>query len=217
MSDREADADRLSAAALRAGDPTGWFEQLYAEAEQGRAVIPWDRGGPHPLLVEWADAQPPPEAGQRALVVGCGPGSDAAFLAGLGWTVTGFDIAPSAIAAARRRFTDAAIDFQVADVLQPPADWTAAYDLVLESYTVQALPVALRPTVISRVRALVARGGRLLVLAAAEDQHLDAGPPWPLTRADVESFADDGLETMRIEDLRTADVRRWRAQFRRSG
>ena len=82
VSDREADADRLSAAALAAGDPTGWFEQLYAEAERGRAVIPWDRGGPHPLLVEWADAQPPPAPGQRALVVGCGLGSDAAFWPG---------------------------------------------------------------------------------------------------------------------------------------
>ena len=218
MSDREADADRLSAAALAAGDPTGWFEQLYAEAEGGRAVVPWDRGGPHPLLVEWADTQPPPEPGQRALVVGSGPGSDAAFLAGLGWTVTGFDVAPSAVAAARRRFPGAAVDFRVADVLHPPADWTAAYDLVLESYTVQALPVTLRPTVLGRIRDFVAPGGTLLVLAAAEDQHIEAGPPWPLTRAEVESFAGEGVEAMRIEELRAPpDVRRWRAQFRRSG
>jgi len=215
VSDREADADRLSAAALRAGDPTGWFEPLYAEAAQGRAVIPWDRGGPHPLLVEWAAARPAPAPGQRALVVGSGPGSDAAYLAGLGWAVTGFDVAPSAIAAARHRFADASVDFRVADVLDPPEDWTAAYDLVLESYTVQALPVALRPTVISRVRRFVAPGGTLLVLAAAEDAHGTAGPPWPLSRDEVESFAADGLAAVRIEDLGTADARRWRAEFRR--
>ena len=216
VSDREADADRLSAAALGKGDPIGWFEQLYAEAARGRAVIPWDRGGPHPLLVEWAEMQPAPAPGQRALVVGSGPGSDAAFLAGLGWMVTGFDIAPSAVAAARYRFADTMIDFQVADVLDPPSGWTEAFDLVLESYTVQALPVALRPKVVSRVRRFVAPAGRLLVLAAAEDTHIEAGPPWPLTRADVESFASEGLETVRIEDLRTANVRRWRAEFRRS-
>ena len=216
MTDREADADRLSAAALKAGDPTGWFEPLYAEAARGRAVIPWDRGGPHPLLVEWAEARPAPALGQRALVVGSGPGADAAYLAGRGWAVTGFDVAPSAVAAARHRFAAAGVDFSVADVLDPPADWTGAYELVLESYTVQALPVGLRPTVTSRISRFVAAGGTLLVLAAAENAHLGAGPPWPLTRDEIESFAEDGLRAVRIEDLRAADARRWRAEFRRT-
>jgi hypothetical protein len=108
------------------------------------------------------------------------------------------------------------VDFRVADVLDPPANWTEAYDLVLESYTVQALPVALRPTVISRVRGFVAAGGTLLVLAAAEDEHSDDGPPWPLTRDEVESFAENDLEVVQIEDLRTAEARRWRAEFRRA-
>ena len=216
MSDREADADRLSAAALVTGDPTGWFEPLYAEAAQGRAVIPWDRGGPHPLLVEWAEARPAPAPGQRALVVGSGPGSDAAYLDGFGWAVTAFDIAPSAVAAARRRFAEASVDFRVADVLNPPGDWTGAYDLVLESYTVQSLPVALRSVVIGRVRRFVAPGGTLLVLAAAEAEHSETGPPWPLTRGEIESFAEDGLNVVQIEDLGTADARRWRAEFRRA-
>jgi len=215
VNDREADADRLSAAALQSGDPTGWFEQLYAEAAQGQAVIPWDRGGPHPLLVEWAGTQPAPEPGHKALVIGSGLGSDAAFLAGLGWKVTGFDIAPSAVAAARHRFDGTGLDFQVADVLDPPADWRGAYDLVFESYTVQALPVVLRSTVISQVCRFVAPNGRLLVLAAAEDTHVAAGPPWPLTRAEVESFAADDLTVVRIEQLGTGDARRWRAEFRR--
>jgi SAM-dependent methyltransferase len=216
VNDREADANRLSAAASKAGDPTGWFESLYAEAAQGRAVIPWDRGGPHPLLVEWVESRPAPAAGGRALVVGSGPGSDAAFLAGLGWAVTGFDVAPSAVATARRRFAEAGVDFQVADVLDPPADWSGAYDLVLESYTVQSLPVDLRPTVIGRIRRFLAPGGTLLVLAAAEDAHVEAGPPWPLTRNEVELFAGDGLAVVQIEDLGTADARRWRAEFRRT-
>ena len=72
--DRDADANRLSAAALKAGDPTGWFEQLYAEAARGQAVVPWDRGEPHPLLVEWAEDRPAPPAAHRALVVGSGLG-----------------------------------------------------------------------------------------------------------------------------------------------
>jgi hypothetical protein len=107
------------------------------------------------------------------------------------------------------------VDFQVADALDPPAHWAGAYDLVLESYTVQALPVALRPTVISQVRRFVAPNGRLLVLAAAEDAHVEAGPPWPLTRAEIEGFAAEGLAVVRIEHLTVGDARRWRAEFRR--
>lgn len=216
MTDREADANRLAAAALRAGDATGWFETLYAAAERGEAVVPWDRGGPHPLLVEWLAGQARPQPGRRALVVGSGPGSDAAHLASLGWTVTAFDIAPTAVAAARERFPDPAIEFRVADLLDPPAEWAGAYDLVLESYTVQALPVALRARAVDRVRRFVAPGGRLLVLAAAEDVHEAAGPPWPLTRAEVEEFAADGLTVETVEEIRAApDSRRWRAVFRR--
>ena len=40
MSDREADANRLSAQSLAEGDPTGWFEPLYAEAARGAAIVP---------------------------------------------------------------------------------------------------------------------------------------------------------------------------------
>ena len=40
------------------GDPTGWFERLYADAAQGQAIVPWDRRAPHPLLVEWIEQQP---------------------------------------------------------------------------------------------------------------------------------------------------------------
>jgi hypothetical protein len=39
--------------------------------------------------------------------------------------------------------------------------------------------------------------------------------PWPLTRAEVESFAGDGLTLRRLEDFRDADAHRWRAEFRR--
>jgi hypothetical protein len=84
---------------------------------------------------------------------------------------------------------------------------------------VQALPDPPRPAAIANVASLVAPGGTLLVLAAAREQHEPAnGPPWPLTRAEVESFATGGVEAVRIEDLRHMPEpweRRWRAEFRR--
>ncbi|MFG6198790.1 hypothetical protein [Nonomuraea sp. JJY05] len=40
--DPDADATRLAAESLAHGDPTGWFERLYAESASGDAIVPWD-------------------------------------------------------------------------------------------------------------------------------------------------------------------------------
>ncbi|MEQ4206307.1 class I SAM-dependent methyltransferase [Actinopolymorpha sp. B17G11] len=213
----DAEARRLARESLAADDPTGWFERLYAAAEQGAAVVPWDRGTPHPMLVDWARARGLDGRGGRALVVGFGPGHDAEFVSSLGFTTTAFDIAESAVRAARERFPDSTVRYLTADLLAPPPEWYGAYDLVVESLTVQSLPDAFRPDAIRQVARLVAPGGTLLVIAAAREESEPAvgQPPWPLTRAEVEAFAHDGLEVVRIDDLYDADrqVRRWRAEF----
>ena len=88
-------ARQLAAASVAGGDDTGWFEKLYAEGEAGNAVVPWVLGEPNESLVEWAAGPDGTRRldgrGKRALVVGCGTGDDAEFLAGLGFAVTGFD------------------------------------------------------------------------------------------------------------------------------
>lgn len=195
-------------------DPLGWFERLYAQVEDGAATAPWDRGGPHPLLVDWADGLD--GAGRRAVVVGAGLGADAEYLAGLGFDTVAFDLAETAVRIARRRFPESRVAYRVADLLQPPAAWRRAFDLVFESLTVQSMPPALHADAIARVAELVAPGGTLLVLAAGRDERdAVAGPPWPLTRAEIDAFATGGVEPVRIEDLRDAAIRRWRAEYRR--
>lgn len=96
----EAVASRLAAESIAAGDPTGWFERLYSAAEAGPTAVPWDRGVPSPHLVHWASDRRLAGAGKRALVVGCGLGEDAEFVAGLGFHTVAFDISASVIAAA---------------------------------------------------------------------------------------------------------------------
>jgi SAM-dependent methyltransferase len=210
------DARRLSGEAIREGDATSWFERLYAQAADGHAVVPWDRRAPHPLLVEWIE-QRPDLSGRRTLVVGCGLGDDAAYLAAQGYRVIAFDIAGSAIDAARRRFPTSPVDFRVADLLNPPAEWREHFDLVVETYTTQSLPVRLRPTVVLHVGRLVAPGGTLLVLAVAADaDEQSEGPPWPLSRTDIESFAVEGLKVVNVEEIRDpSEAHRWRAVFTR--
>jgi SAM-dependent methyltransferase len=214
--DGDEDARRLSGETLREGDATSWFERLYAQAADGHAVVPWDRRAPHPLLVEWIE-QRPDLSGRRTLVVGCGLGDDAAYLAAQGYRVIAFDISGSAIDAARRRFPTSPVDFRVADLLNPPAEWREHFDLVVETYTTQSLPVRLRPTVVLHVGRLVAPGGTLLVLAVAPDANEQSdGPPWPLSRTDIESFAVEGLKVVSVEEIRDPpETHRWRAVFTR--
>jgi SAM-dependent methyltransferase len=216
--DPEDVARALAGESLAAGDPTGWFERLYAAADRDATTVPWDRGEPYALVADWARERRLTGAGRRAVVVGCGHGFDAELVAGAGFDTVAFDVAPSAVAAARRRHPDSLVDYQVADLLDLPVEWRQAFDLVVECRTVQSMPVSVRARATRSVADLVGPGGTLLVVAAARDEDAaDHGPPWPLTRPEVEAFADGGLEPVRIEDLRDPDptVRRWRAEFRR--
>ncbi|WP_328474104.1 class I SAM-dependent methyltransferase [Actinoplanes sp. NBC_00393] len=197
------------------GTPTGWFETLYAEAGAGRAEVPWDIPEATAHLREFPL---PPGEGRRALVVGCGNGRDAEHLAAAGYATTAFDIAPTAIELARSRHPGSPVDYVVADLLDPPAAWRQAFDLVLESNNVQALPTALRARAIPTVGTFVAPGGTLLVLAAAAVARPGDGPPWPLTRAEMDAFASDGLRPLAVEHVEAPDTTfpgRWRAVFTR--
>jgi SAM-dependent methyltransferase len=202
---------RLVGESLRAGHPTAWFEQLYEAAARGSAEVPWDRDVPQVLLTDWAAGRS--FGGGRALVVGAGLGMDAEFVASLGFDTTAFDIAPTAVAEARSRFPSSRVDYRVADLLDPPAEWRGAFDFVFESFTVQALPSPQRAQVIANVGPFVAPGGTLLVVAAAREADEPAdGPPWPLTRAEIDAFTVGDLEPVTIERP-VAD--RWRAELRR--
>ena len=190
-------ADRLQAERLKQGDDfTGWFEDLYATAAGDASLVPWASLRPHPALVEWMRRQPPPKPGARAIDVGCGLGDNAAFLAQYGYETTAIDISPSAIAWAKRRHGNVA-DFRVADLFALPDDLRGAFDLVHETYTIQSLPIAVRPRVMEAIATLLAPGGRLLVICRSREDGTEAeGPPWPLNRAELEEFERLGLEQL---------------------
>lgn len=218
--DPAAETRRLAAQASDR-DPTGWFEQLYLSARSGAATLPWDRGGPHPLLAAWTVEHALDGHGRSAVVVGCGLGSDAEHLAALGFATTAFDVSPTAVASARERHPGSRVDYTTADLLDLPTGWRGGFDFVLESLTVQSLPVRLHQRATENVRSLVAPGGTLLVIAGARAVDSEAvGPPWLLTRPEVEAFAGGELHTQQVEELPDREdpaVRRWRVELRRLG
>jgi Thiopurine S-methyltransferase (TPMT) len=204
-------ADQLAAESLARGEPVAWFERLFAEGAAGTTSMPWNRRKPHPLLADWAVGRDLAGPG-RAVVPGCGLGADAAFLAGLGLSVTGFDVSATAVDEARRRFPGP--DFRQADLFAPAPLWLGAFDLVVEIYTVQALPRSVRSAAAAALRYLVAPGGTLLVVQAVlgPQDDPDEGPPWPLTRPELDSFAGEGLEQAVVEIKDGL----WRAEFCRA-
>lgn len=120
---------------------------------------------------------------------------------------------------ARRRFPGSPVRYQTADLLNLPTAWHRAFDLVVESMPLQALPDPPRRDAITRLGGLVAPRGTLIAITRArEPEQTVSGPPWALSLAEIEAIADGGLEQVRIEDLtdpRMPWPRRWRAEVRR--
>ncbi|CUR58312.1 Methyltransferase type 12 [metagenome] len=196
-------------------EPSGMFEAIYAGAEAGGARPPWDYGDPRPQLVEWAEAQDLAGGGREALVVGCGYGADAELLARSGFRTTAFDFAPTAISGALRKYPASTVDYLVADVLDLPGEWQGRFALVVESLTVQSMPPEQHTVAAQNIAGLVAPGGTLLVLATTrEEGSVVNGPPWPLTRSEVEMFANGDLVLRRVERIEGGAW--WRAELSRT-
>ena len=115
-----------SHAGLEAG-----FESLYGEAEQTDGLIPWDIGGPQPVVQQLVAY-----GGIRGEVLdpGTGPGYHAIHYASQGYSATGIDGSPTAIERAKRNAERAGVqvDFQVADATKLEG-FQGRFDTVVDS------------------------------------------------------------------------------------
>ena len=219
MADPRARARELAAEFVAKGDPIGWFEVLYQEAEAGKSEVPWADLRPNLHLIDFWKAHPLETAGKSALVIASGFGDDAEQLAEWGFATTAFDIAPTAIAATKKRFPKTKVDYVVADLFNPPAAWSRNFDFVFESNTLQALPAALRQPAIERMAEFVRPGGHVLAIARGREKTDPEGQlPWPLTRDEMDGFVRAGLHEESFEDFADPEppwVRRFRALYKR--
>ncbi|MBW4442964.1 MAG: class I SAM-dependent methyltransferase [Plectolyngbya sp. WJT66-NPBG17] len=204
---------QLSTEFIENGDPLGWFEALYATANGDPTAVPWARLTANALVLEWLDRGL--IRGKKAIVIGCGLGDDAEELAKRGLEVTAFDISESAIAWCRKRFPNSPVSYQVADLFALLEAWKGAFDFVLESYTIQAMPPELRSQVIPKIAELVAASGQLLVICRGrEPEQPLTTVPFPLTRTELAGFEQAGLSAVEFEDLCEPEtVRRFRILY----
>jgi SAM-dependent methyltransferase len=219
MSEKRKTAREMAHRYIENNDPLGWFDALYERAGGEPDIIPWADMAPNPNLLEWLDAHPLPGTRPSALEIGCGLGDNAEALSRRGFQVTAFDISETAIQWAMKRFPRSPVSYAVQDLFQPPASWLGAFDMVLESYTLQVLPPELRPQAIAAISRFVAPAGILLVICRGrEDGEYMGKMPWPLTGQELVFFDGNGLERMEFDDYVDSEdppVRRFRAVYRR--
>jgi len=212
-------ARKLAKEYIDRGDPTGWFEALYSEAAGDSSIIPWADLKVNPGLEEWLVRSRIRGDGKKALKVGCGLGDDAERLTKLGFEVTAFDIAPSAIQWCKKRFPGSRVSYLVRDLFQAPQEWKGAFDFVLESYTLQVLIKNLRRPAVECISRFVAPGGTLLVIARGREITDPPGEmPWPLIRDELKGFEAQGLKEVLLEryfDKEDPPVLRFRAEYTR--
>jgi len=219
MGDPHHDMVRLAAAYAEKGDPAGWFEEFYARAGGDPDRVYWADRKASPVLLSWLEREKAAE-GARAVAVGCGLGDDAEALAAHGYAVTAFDVSPSAIAMCRTRFPDSTVDYRVADLFAPPADWRRGFDLVYECNTIQILTGDLRLAAREAIVGLVAPGGTLLVSCrSCEPGAQPDVVPIPLDRDEIDGFARAGLverELTAYDDDQDPPVPHFFAVYRRA-
>ncbi len=181
-------------------DALGWFEAVYQEAAGDNETIPWADLEPNRYFRAWAERVGLKGEGRSALVVGCGLGDDARYLYDLGFTVTGFDISPTAIDWAKRLHAETDIRFEVMDLFEPFRGWLGAFEFVLEIYTIQPLPLEMRERTIDAIASFVAPSGELVVVTRGrEDDEEPEDLPWPMSRRELSRFESLGLKQAYFE------------------
>lgn len=158
---------------------------------------PWDTGLVDPALRALVEAGC--LAPCRAVEFGCGTGTNAVFLAGRGFDVTGIDYSQLAIDQARTK-ADAAglrITWQVGDLadLEPPAE---PYTLLFDRGCYHCMR---RAGMLSAYQAAVGRllpsGARIVILAGNSDDTIEGGPP----KVSAAELCGDFEKLCRIESL----------------
>ncbi|MEP3048866.1 MAG: class I SAM-dependent methyltransferase [Roseibium sp.] len=179
-------------------DRLSWFHAVYKEARGDAAAVPWADLAPKQALLDWLAGHP--GNGRTTIDIGCGLGDNAEALAGFGYETTAFDLSPEAISWAQKRFSTSKVNYTAADLFNLPQDWSRAFDLVHECYTIQALDGNLRTKSIQVIAGLVAPGGTLLMINRSREEGSEAsGPPWPMMPSEWRQFEKWGLTQVREE------------------
>jgi SAM-dependent methyltransferase len=157
------------------------WDELYHRGE-----TPWEKGEPHPALLDFL-AENGPLTGE-IFVPGCGSGHDVRALSTKANHVVGVDIATRAIAKAQARRPIANEEYLLADLFELPAEFDHRFDWVFEHTCFCALDPATRRQYVDTIVRLLKPSGRLLAIFFINPDHDEEGPPYRVSPVELEEF-----------------------------
>jgi methyl halide transferase len=156
------------------------------EAAYQRRETPWEKGSPHPALVDFL-VENGPLSGE-IFVPGCGSGHDVRALSTADNHVVGVDLAPFAITKAKVRRRIAHEEYFLADLFDLPAKFDGQFDWVFEHTCFCAIDPARRAEYVRTIVRLLKPEGRLLAIFFINPDHDEEGPPYRVSREELEGL-----------------------------
>ena len=158
------------------------------DASYRNGPAPWDIGRPQPAIVRLAS-----EGGFAGAVLdaGCGTGENALYVASLGLSVLGVDVAETALAIARAKADDRGIEieFAAADAFQLEG-LGRRFETVLDCGLFHTFDGAERPGYVASLASVTEPGGILYVLCFSDDGP-DTGP-YPISEVELRAAFSPG-------------------------
>jgi len=163
----------------------------YAEGD-----TPWDKGSSHPVL---SGSLTRGLLYGRILVPGCGTGHDARALAVHGLDVTGLDISPLALEAAKSGPGN--VEFVLGSLFELSPGFASAFDGVFEHTCFCAIDPARRADYVRAIASVLKPGGRLLAVFFLDPGNDGDGPPFGCTRDEIEALFRPFFRVVREESV----------------
>jgi len=195
--EKELLAKRLLPAGIMPHGPKGVaMIQRWDAAYRGQRPAPWDRGQPDSTLTE-AVRSGTIKPG-RVVVLGCGSGTNAVYLATKGFDVTALDVAPTALAMAQAKAAKAKVKVRwlLADVLAPPT--LEPFDVLFDRGCYHGVRRANAAGYVKTANTLAKPGALMLILAGNANEPRHYGPP----RVDETDLVGDFAKTWDFVHLR---------------
>lgn len=174
------------------------FDEVYRgrPLQEGFPQIPWDIGGPQPLLVGLEAAG---EIRGDVLDAGCGLGENTLFLASRGYRVTGIDGSPTAIERASAKAGERGLtaEFEVRDVTRLDG-FDERFDTVVDSALYHCLEDDEQQAYVAGLHRACRPGATVHVFARSEELAEVPGPR-TISEANLRRTFGDGWEITRLQ------------------
>ena len=156
------------------------------DAAYQRRETPWEKGKPHPALVDFLAKNGPLEG--EIFVPGCGSGQDVRALSTTANHVIGIDFAQRAITKAKARRRVAKEEYLLADLFALSSELDGQFDWVFEHTCFCAIDPGRRTDYVRTVVRLLKPGGKLLAIFFINPDHDEEGPPYRVSRTELKEF-----------------------------